>query len=148
MPRGQDRRVRAAIILASVLLAGCDAAPSALPDVPPHRLGETFIATRQKDEMLEGGFGVAVLDVLEDSRCPKTVTCVWQGAAVVRLSMIDGSGQRDPRWIALATSPDARRSFVYEGYRVELVDVMPYPDVPKKIEPYEYRVSLRVTRAP
>jgi hypothetical protein len=148
--RGQDRRVRAviAICLASSVLTGCDPAPPTAPDVPVHRLGDTFTTTRQKGEMFEGGFGVAFLDVMEDSRCPQNVTCVWQGAATVRLSMIAKSGQKEPQWMDLATAPEPKRSVLYEGYRVELIDVMPYPEGATKPAPVDYQVSLRVTRVP
>ena len=40
------------------------------------------------------GFSVRPLEVVEDSRCPANVRCVWAGRIVVRSEVIGGSWRR------------------------------------------------------
>jgi hypothetical protein len=141
--------VRAIIaLLCSVLVAGCDSAPAIAPGIGAHRFGETFTTAAGKLEIIPNQIGISYEEVSDDSRCPKNVTCVWQGAATVNMvAMVEGDQPEQHRF-QLATAPESARSVVYKGFRVELIDVTPHPDGSAKPAPEHYRVSLRVTRAP
>jgi hypothetical protein len=80
-----------------------------------------------------------------DARCPKGVTCVWEGDAVVRLSV---GGAKQPRTtVLLHTHPDGLREAEHEGFRVRLDALEPYPTIERTIAAGEYRVRLGVTAA-
>jgi len=112
-----------------------------------HRFGESFTTAAEKPEIVEEKIFVSYQEVSEDSRCPKNVACIWQGAAIVKMiAMVEGD-QPNPFAFQLASAPEAARSALYKGYRIELIDVAPYPDGQQKPAPDEYRVTLRVTRA-
>jgi hypothetical protein len=54
--------------------------------VEPPTLGEPFSLARGETVEIDG-LGVTFAAVLEDSRCPADVTCVWEGRASVNLNL-------------------------------------------------------------
>ena len=82
--------------------------------------------------------------VLEDSRCPKFVNCIQEGQVKVTLTAaIDGKGQV----LEFTRKPsDTGATTVTVGqFKVQLYDVMPYPEAGKKITPTDYvaRIAVR-----
>jgi hypothetical protein len=146
--RGQDAAVRAVFVLsAAIILTGCDPAPPIAPDGGAHRFGEAFVTRARAPQKVGREMLVSFEGVSADSRCPRTVTCVWQGAAEVKLKALTLGESRVPHSIALATAPESEQSAEYHGYRIELLDVAPYPTGTTPPAPGEYTVTLRVTRA-
>ncbi len=85
------------------------------------------------------------MNVREDSRCPKDVTCVWAGNAAVRLWVTSG---RSGKTVTLNTnkSPTLSDEVEYKGYKIKLVDLSPYPRSDQKIAKGEYRATLLVSK--
>ena len=83
--------------------------------------------------------------VENDSRCPSGVTCVWAGNAAVRLQLGTGRGSKT---VTLNTSKSP--SFVgeteYQGYKVKLVELSPYPRSDRKIGRRDYTATLLVSK--
>jgi hypothetical protein len=77
-----------------------------------------------------------------DGRCPKGVTCVWEGDAVVRLSV--GSPGETRTTLLLHTNPKRARAGEHGGYRITLIELAPYPTVDGTIKPDEYRARLNI----
>ena len=65
-------------MIAALALAGCAAAQLAEPGAVEARLGETARL---------GEVAVRPLTVIEDSRCPRDVTCVWAGRLRLRAAI-------------------------------------------------------------
>ena len=87
---------------------------------------------------------VAFLDAMTaDSRCPPTVTCVWEGEARIRLKIRQG---RATHLLELSTAA-ARRSGEAFGYTIELVSIEPPAPAAGTIPQEAYIVTLKVTRA-
>jgi hypothetical protein len=136
-----------------LVLAGCAAPPANVPDVGErapdmgqHRFGEAF-STKGMMEMIEEEVLVGFMGVVEDSRCPKKVTCIWQGAATVKVGVIfNHQTDRSHQEVLLTTFPEAARTSVTRGFRIELLDLTPYPETAGSINPDDYAVTLRVTR--
>ncbi|MGH9309640.1 MAG: hypothetical protein ACRD1U_09725 [Vicinamibacterales bacterium] len=80
-----------------------------------------------------------------DARCPKGVTCVWEGDAVVRFSV--GAPGQPKVTLLLHTHPDRQREAVTGGFRIRLVALAPYPSIDRTPRAEEYRVELNVTAA-
>jgi hypothetical protein len=82
-------------------------------------------------------------EVVEDSRCPTGVTCIWAGDAAIRISLKTSDGS--PFQYTLHTNAEPRE-IEHAGYRVELAAVTPHPsgDAPPRRE--EYRIALVVER--
>ena len=73
--------MKAALALVTVALAGCVTTPTADAG-PSARIGEIAYTN---------GLRVKPVAVIEDSRCPALVRCVWAGRLVVRAEVIGGS---------------------------------------------------------
>lgn len=71
-----------------LLLGGCVATTEAVQHYPegPARLGQTVSVS---------GPTVRPLAVIEDSRCPRDVVCVWAGRVVIRAEVGTGRGKRE-----------------------------------------------------
>ncbi len=132
--------MRTASILFLLTLAACaaKAPPVETYDAP---LGSAFPATLGKPVRMDG-ISLELTRMVEDSRCPKNVTCVWQGAATVALTVLVGDL---PTELTLATAPAEAASKRVGVYKVELLDLMPYPDATVRRASMDYAATLRVT---
>lgn len=77
--------------------------------------------------------------VKEDSRCPKGVTCVWEGDAVAVLS-VRLSGETTT--LELHTHPTQQREARHGGFLIRLLELRPYPAAGERIDPSSYRARL------
>ena len=84
--------------------------------------------------------------MLEDSRCPDGAMCIWQGRTVAKFSF---TVNQDERMITLATfAPPGFTSAdtILLGYKIELVNMQPYPELNKHHDASEYRAELKITK--
>ncbi len=85
----------------------------------------------QTATMQNGELHVTFTDLLEDSRCPKTVLCAWSGQA--RILITAGQGDAQPMQLELKSNTDVGSSRVaYAPYIIELIKLDPYPEDPSK----------------
>ena len=116
------------ILVALLTLAACATAPARdMANGPTAALGETA--------NLEG-ITVRPLEVVEDSRCPASVQCVWAGRIRIRAD-ISGNGIRE-----LTLGEPAAVS----GGTVTLVDVRPGKRTPEAIPSRDYQFTFRFQR--
>ena len=110
-------------------------------------LGEEFVLRVGQTAALDGGTGLrlAFEAVLEDSRCPVEVTCVWAGDAVVAIA-VDGTGG-DTKTLELHTNSDFGTESITDGYRVRLIELSPLPREGSTIEVDRYQATLVVRRS-
>jgi len=78
--------------------------------------------------------------VVEDSRCPAQVQCVWAGRLVVRARM-NGPGWTQIRDFELGVFQAVDR------YRVTLISAEPQKATPGEIDPHAYRFTFAVAGA-
>jgi hypothetical protein len=108
------------------------------------RLGQEFELKINQEAMIEGeALTVAFESVLEDSRCPEGVDCIWSGNAKIRLR--SGKQKLTPEAIELNTNVGSKSSS-YLNYDISLVALKPRPKADKPLQPNEYRVTLIVTK--
>lgn len=98
MPLPSRSRLRAALLSVAVLplaAAGCATAQSPAEDGPPDSgrvasvdAGDPFRLALGATHR-EGEHAVTFVEVVEDSRCPEGVECVWAGRAQIRVE-VDG----------------------------------------------------------
>lgn len=79
--------------------------------------------------------------VVEDSRCPKGVTCMWAGNAKVLLKVKKNGAK--PVDVELNTNSNPRTAS-YLGYELTLKELRPYPESGETIKPSDYEVILTV----
>lgn len=86
-------------------------------------LDADFPLKRGESATLSGeGLTVGYQTLVEDSRCKPDVKCVWEGDAIVRVTVNRGNG---PEAVELHTHKQFTTSVVSEGYRVTLVGLDP-----------------------
>ncbi len=132
--------VVAALGCAGTGVAALDQPSSSLTSLPTEitlRYGEE----RLIDDLLRVSFN----QVLEDSRCPGDVTCVWAGNARVQIGISMGMGPTFPLELNSNLEPS---TVDWNGVRVTLLGVMPEPRSTEKIPPEAYSVRLRLEDAP
>ena len=82
-------------LLLLALAGGCSGSQpvsdSASSEVRTAATGEPF-ELAQGESVQVAGHSLRFVDVVEDSRCPTGVTCIWGGRAKVRLSVSDPDG--------------------------------------------------------
>jgi hypothetical protein len=76
--------------------------------------------------------------VVEDSRCPTDVTCVWAGEVKVQLSIRINAAEATQHEIV------AGQNATVGDYRVIVLQVQPEPISTRTIPPDEYRVTVTV----
>ena len=109
------------------------------------RLGEEFSLCIDQSVVITGeDLEIRFVEVSEDSRCPKDVTCVWEGrvSAVVEISA-NGSLQQLKLTQPGLTEQPTRQA--YKEYQLTF-KVEPYPQEGKEIAADEYRLLLIVTK--
>ncbi len=105
--------------------------PLAQPTPTVHRVE---VGLGESVELPDQGIGISFDRVVEDSRCPANVVCVWAGeavieltvtetdkSAVVRLSLEPGSGIETPWTKASSSQPGS------EDISMRLISLEPYP---------------------
>lgn len=109
---------------------------------PSARLEREFtLAPGEAARIEDTNIGVRFTGVRDDSRCPVDVNCIQAGTAVVRITVVDASTQRD---YELRT--DGRSSVRHDDLTIALVSLAPQPRSSRVIESRDYRATLRVTR--
>ncbi len=111
------------------------------------RLGREFkLRARHQVTLKRESLRIKFAAVTEDSRCPANVTCVWAGNAAVRLAVsIRGRGSK-----SLTLNTNRSSSLVgeskYQGYKVSLLGLNPYPESDKGIAAGDYTATLLVSK--
>ena len=132
------------LFLLLVEVAGCNN-PTASDQTPDSALlpaSREIVLHYGDDVRLEGsvlrkGFG----EILEDSRCPVDVVCVWEGNGKVVIGIAAGMGPTHPLTLNTSLEP---QSVIWSGIRVTLLELNPAPRSGKRTPPEEYSVRLRL----
>jgi hypothetical protein len=83
--------------------------------------------------------------VLEDSRCPVNVVCVWAGNGKVEFEILDIDGQN--KTVTLNTEEEPRVTTL-KGHNLKLISLNPLRIDGVSISPGDYSVKLLVERKP
>jgi hypothetical protein len=110
---------------------------AALPADVQLRVGET--------SSLDGGaLQVTVAQVIEDSRCPMDVMCVWMGRARVALHVVVDGADRGDVTVTLYPSPRNQPApeldAMVDRYVLSLTDLQPYPRAGQP-QPLDQRIA-------
>ena len=136
---------QAVAVLAAVALL-CSAVPLAYAqeDVVVN-LGSTVALRLGQAVVIDSEGIIARFErVVEDSRCPADVVCVWQGQATIIISArVDGG---DAQNLMLTVGDDQYPSASFGQYSVKLLELSPYPVSSEQIEPGDYIAALVVSK--
>ncbi len=115
---------------------------SPAPDLPvAHTInGTTTVSMRLRQEAHVMGLAIRPIDVVEDSRCPKDVECVWAGRIRVAFT-VSRPGISASTVVVL----ENRKPFEIGGTSVRLTlgEVSPIPSTDREIEDNEYLFTVQ-----
>ena len=121
-----------ALFLTVFALAACATAPPPPSGGASAAIGE--VATID-------GLGVRPIELLEDSRCPATVQCVWAGRVRLLVEVTRPDGAHQQRDLTLGQPQN-----IDWGWLV-LTDVQPPKLAPGATDPRAYRFTFRLDAA-
>ena len=110
------------------------------------QLGQPFtISIDQPAQLSEKGLSLTFQKILEDSRCPSHVQCVWSGQA--RISIRISQTDQAPATLEMDTNPSLKQDVVtYEDFQIHLLALKPYPeDVGQHIPAEAYEAAFVIT---
>ncbi|MDA1095799.1 MAG: hypothetical protein O3B84_00880 [Chloroflexi bacterium] len=164
IPRGRAPVAGLAMLLIAAFVLAC--APAAAPDAttgpsivatgtpvprpvenePPVRapLGVTFELPHGQTRDIEGLGEVRFVDIVGDSRCPKDVTCIRAGEAILEFRLLSFDQNLVLAWSAEGLNQDRARVGEFD---IRVVDIQPAPKSTQQITPGDYRATLVVDRA-
>lgn len=120
--------MKATMLLAALCLSACATAPAANAG-PTAGLNQVAAVN---------GLRIRPIEVVEDSRCPANVQCVWAGRLVVRARM------NGDRWTQVRDFEMGVFQAV-DRYRVTLINAEPAKSAPGAIDPNSYRFTFAVS---
>ncbi|MEE8133064.1 MAG: hypothetical protein V3T40_05775 [Nitrososphaerales archaeon] len=82
--------------------------------------------------------------IVEDSRCPADVVCVWEGLATILVRVMDV--YKDVVADLDLTNTGDLIVKAFGGYYIGMVNIEPYPTTSKRIEPSEYVATLAISK--
>ena len=92
---------------------------------------------------VEGGLGfIKIIKVLEDSRCPVDVTCVWAGNVKIELEIMDSDRKKISIFLNTGVKPN---KLSLQGYALQLISILPPKVEGVSISPEQFQVKLRIT---
>lgn len=121
-----------------ILAVTCEGSGPADPDFAVEvtvSAGETVSA---------GDVRVRFAELLEESRCPSTVICVWQGNGKIRVEITNHRATSSVQ-LNTAGDPSFPREATALGVRVRLEELQPYPQDTGPHDPSRYRARLLVS---
>lgn len=84
---------------------------------------------------------IKLLEISQDSRCPSDVQCIWQGEAVLSLSI----QKNDSQQIFSLSTVNSPFKNVF-GYNITLLSVEPYPISTRQIDKADYAAEFNITK--
>jgi hypothetical protein len=127
-----------------ILVLACSASPTD----PGGSAGRdaTIVVQFGSSNQVNSDLRVSFAQVIEDSRCPASVVCVWQGNGAIRLDITTGGGAQSVT-LNTAGAFNSPREGSAAGYTFTLLELDPQPQTTAAIPPQQYRATIRVTRA-
>ncbi|HYJ45315.1 MAG TPA: hypothetical protein VEV81_01790 [Pyrinomonadaceae bacterium] len=137
--------MRSALLpLLFIMALAVTARPAGVVDGPA--LNQNFDLRVGQTVSIEGTrLKVGFQSVVEDSRCPEDVTCVWAGNAKISLSVNKVGRPRGATVINLNSGLNPKH-ISYQGYDIKLVGVKPPRNSKTKIGQGDYVITLIVTK--
>jgi hypothetical protein len=132
-------------VVFALLVLGCNSSPTD-PTVSAPLRDAMIVVPFGNSNQVNTDLTVSFAQVVEDSRCPASVVCVWQGNGGIRLDITTGRGAQSAT-LNTAGGAGFPREASLAGYTFTLVELDPQRQTPDPIPAQQYRATIRVTRS-
>lgn len=108
--------------------------------------GTVYLSEGQNIFLKDQQMNVTFKKMVEDSRCPKDVNCIWEGVATAEVELM-GVATR-PRIVHISTQDNAakglEKTVMFDGYAITMTEVSPYPTQSKNFNNMKgsYKIGL------
>ena len=104
---------------------------------------QTVEVAINKEVAAKGGLKVAFVELVEDSRCPVDVDCIWAGNAKIKVRVTRNGRSKvlELNTIHHGSQPE------FAGYSFKLMGLTPKPASNIRINRNGYRASIELTKA-
>ncbi len=87
---------------------------------------------------------IKFLSVIEDSRCPEGVNCIWAGVAKIKIQLRKPG--KPAKEVELNTS-QSDKSITFEGHEIKLAALTPYPRSGSTTTAAAYSATLAIAKS-
>lgn len=113
------------------------------PGYATFKLDEVFDLKMNNTARLENGDLNLTFSSVQDSRCPKGANCIQEGDIKISLIVTSGTESKTLDFTRKASQTgNVTQSF--GSYKIQWLDVSPYPEVNKTVKQEEYKIKLAV----
>jgi hypothetical protein len=82
-------------------------------------------------------------NLMQDSRCPVNTTCVWEGTAIIGISINDNEKEITP----LEIHKPIQEEILDILWTIELIELTPVPIMDQTINPNDYIAKIQVHKS-
>jgi len=97
-----------------------------------------------------GNLDFKFAEVLQDSRCPKNVNCIWAGEVVISIDVFENGNKINQKKLSISAKSYIQNLlgnlFKSEGLTVSVFNVLPYPVSGKKTKLEDYYIQLDIRK--
>jgi hypothetical protein len=133
------------LLIILTLMVACTKEDSAVPTIT---LGNKIEATYDTEVAYQEGIKVKITKI-EDSRCPKNVTCVWMGSVKINLTISNLNTSQEVMMEVMgdySKPTPANVQFGNQWYVIDISQVLPYPENTTEIMLKDYKITLTVKK--
>ena len=127
------------LILTAIYFAGCNSL-----NTPNQDVGTIEIGLNELYHSKTYDFSIDLDSVLQDSRCPEDVICIWAGNAQGRFNII--AEGRFHHQIILNTTLPMQQDTTLHGINYKLMSLSPEPNSKMPIDYTKYKAKLLITK--
>lgn len=127
---------RTLLLVTAIVSASCSTSATGPQDPLPR---EVVLRLGQEVTVEGTVLHLAFTRLVDDSRCPANVVCVWAGNAAVKVGIALAMSPAHPLILNTGVEP---RSVKQNGFRVTLLEVTPYPGTGADDEPFAIRLGV------
>jgi hypothetical protein len=124
------------LLLSMIVLLGFTFASAKVPEQIKLKAGQQKTAKT-------GRINIKFLELIEDSRCPADVNCVWAGIARIKVRLTRNGKAAE---VELNTNHKDKPA-IFQGYSIGLTALTPYPTTTSKYSQSAYTATLTVSKA-
>ena len=138
--------MRTAAALLLLFSLGCNSSSSPTePSAPVEVRNESLTLPFGRTVEVNSDLQVALAEILEDSRCPASVVCVWQGNGKIRLAVTTRRGAQSIELNTVGSVGFPREASAL-GYTFTLEELRPARQTPDPVQPQQYAAVIRVNQ--
>ncbi len=104
---------------------------------------QLMLAVTKQKTVTKDKLTVKFVSVIEDSRCPIGVDCIWAGNAKVQIKVINRKGVSKTFELNTNLAPQTVK---FEGYEIKLGALTPHPKADTPTDPNGYTATFSLTK--